>query len=353
MADFIGVSGSATYAVALTGIEEMLSILPNNTVNQISAQDMRNVVYTLSEGVGGGGYDGLYTQTLPLSVKSTVGLGGLSAGRTFSKVPINLMLDTILFPPVGTDYSISASPASFEIGNPINGNQTVNVSVSITQKTFKVKSANVSSNANPANTFTPVNLPTAPDVATPTSYSGKNVTKNATTTFTLALEDDSGVQTPATAQVTYFYPRFSGYLNLSGKTAYGTDFLFTVANSTAVKTDIVNFLSAAPSGGKAWQSVWGNPTVDANFMKFSKSSSALTEATITPPSGVKCYGVLILGENDSIPKSYQINGSDPPADCFINLGTTSFTNEYNVTFTVKILIRTASTLASIKYKFNF
>jgi hypothetical protein len=355
MADFIGVSGSATYAVALTGIEEMLSILPNNTVNQISAQDMRNVVYTLSEGVGGGGYDGLYTQALPLTVKSTVGLGGLSAGRTFSEVPINLMLDTILFPPVGTDYSISASPASFEIGDPITGNQTVNVSVSITQKTFKVKSATTGSNANPANTFTPVNLPTAPDVATPTKYDGKNVTKNATTTFTLALEDEKGVQTPATAQVTYFYPRFSGYIYLGGKSAYGTDFTFTVANSTTVKNDIINFLSAPPSGAgrKAWESVWGIPTVDANFMKFSKSSSALSESTITPPSGLKCYGVLILLATDSVPKSYQLNGADPPADCFIDLGTTNFTNEYNVIFSVRILIRTASTVASIKYKFNF
>jgi hypothetical protein len=265
------------------------------------------------------------------------------------------MLDTILFPPVGTDYSISASPASFEQGDPITGNQTVNVSVSITQKTFNVLSANPGSNANPANSFGPVNLPTAPDVATPTKYDGKNVTKNATTTFTLALTDSRGAQTPATFQVTYFFPRFFGYINLSGKTAYGTDFLFTVANSTSVKNDIISFLSAIPPGPnrKAWESVWAKTTIDENFMKFSKSSSALSEATITPPSGLKCYGVLILGENDSIPKSYQINGADPPADCFINLGTTPFTNEYNVTFTVKILIRTASTLASIKYKFNF
>jgi hypothetical protein len=197
-----------------------------------------------------------------------------------------------------------------------------------------------------------VNRPTAPDVATPTSYSGKFVTKNATTTFTLALEDDSGVKTPTTTQVTYFFPRFSGYINLAGK-SYGTNFTFTVDNSASVKNDIIGYLSAIPSGGKAWQSVWGNPTVDANFMKFSKSSSALSEVTITPPPGLKCYGVLILLATDSVPKSYQLDGADPPADCFIDLGTTPFTNEYNVTFSVRILIRTVSTQASIKYKLNF
>lgn len=355
MADFIGVSGSATYAVALSGVEEMLSILPDNTVNQISAQDMRNVVYTLSEGVGGGGYDGLYTQALPLSVKSTVGLGGLPSGRTFSQVPINTILDTILFPPVGTGYSIKATPASFEIGNPKTGNATVDVEVSITQKTYEVRSANVGSDANPANTFVTPNRPTATDQTSTTEYDAKNVTKNATTTFTLTVTDSSGSALPvATSQVTYFYPRFSGYIYLGGK-SYGTDFTFTVANSTSVKNDIINFLSAAPSipGGKAWQNVWNVPTLDPNYIKFSKSSSALSVVTITPPSGLKCYGVLIFKNGDSIPKSYQINDADPPGDFFIDLGIANFTNEYDVTYEVKIFIRTVSTQASIKYKLNF
>ena len=355
MADFIGVSGSATYAVALSGVEEMLSILPDNTVNQISAQDMRNVVYTLSEGVGGGGYDGLYTQALPLSVKSTVGLGGLPSGKTFSKVPINTILDTILFPPVGTGYSIKATPASFEIGNPKTGNATVDVEVSITQKTYEVRSANVGSDANPANTFVTPNRPTATDQTSTTEYDAKNVTKNATTTFTLTVTDDSGSALPvATSQVTYFYPRFSGYIFLGGK-PYGTNFTFTVANSASVKNDIIAYLSAPPSipGGKAWQNVWNNTPIDANYMKFSKSSSALSVVTITPPSGFLSYGVLIFKSGDTIPKSYQLDDADPPADCFINLGTTSFTNEYGIIYDVIILIRTVSTQASIKYKLNF
>lgn len=47
----IGVPNSATYAESLSGIEAMMSALPDNTTNEISGKDVRDVVFTLYESI--------------------------------------------------------------------------------------------------------------------------------------------------------------------------------------------------------------------------------------------------------------------------------------------------------------
>ena len=113
-----GLSGSATYAVTYDTFDKLMDVLPDNDVQQITAQTMRNVVYTLWENGGGGGAGSFsYTQTAPLTQVSTSTVGGIGPGRTFSNVPLQTLFDQMFFPAVGTVYSISTSPPScFLIG---------------------------------------------------------------------------------------------------------------------------------------------------------------------------------------------------------------------------------------------
>ena len=84
-----GVSGSATYSETLTGIEQMLEVLPDNLSNQITARNVRDVVFTLYEDLqnvstsvsGSGSASGTY-----YSNPNTTGqdLGGIAGGSYFT-----------------------------------------------------------------------------------------------------------------------------------------------------------------------------------------------------------------------------------------------------------------------------
>ena len=105
MAEY-GLSGSATYSVELSGLDSMMQVLPDNNYNQISARNLRDVVYTLWLNGGGGGSFS-YTQGPPVEDKSTIGVGGIPANRNFVDVPLQTFLDEMLFPPLDNEYSIS------------------------------------------------------------------------------------------------------------------------------------------------------------------------------------------------------------------------------------------------------
>jgi hypothetical protein len=88
----IGVPGSATYAQTLSGIEEMLSVIPDNTGNEVSAQDVRDVVYTLYEDIQGLSFSEFtYTNLTP----STNAVGNFPVGTTFSGLTLQDLFDGI------------------------------------------------------------------------------------------------------------------------------------------------------------------------------------------------------------------------------------------------------------------
>ncbi len=80
----LGLYGSATYAVTLSGISEMMDVLPDNTLNEISAQDMRNVVLTLYDDIQGASFsEFVYTDT-PSNLK----VGGVPKGQNFASMSL-------------------------------------------------------------------------------------------------------------------------------------------------------------------------------------------------------------------------------------------------------------------------
>ena len=97
----IGIPGSATYAQTLSGLEEMLNVLPDNTGNLISARDMRDVVYTLYDNILAASFsEFLYTDT-----PSTVEVGGVPKNTQFASMSLFTIFNKLFH----KDYDPSAS----------------------------------------------------------------------------------------------------------------------------------------------------------------------------------------------------------------------------------------------------
>ena len=341
-----GVSGSATYAVTLSGLDELMSALPNNTVNQIRAQDARNVVYTLWESLGGGGGGSFsYTQTLPLTQRSSESVGGIPANRTFSNVALQSLFDQMFFPAVGTGYTITTNPSSYEVGQT---GKTTTVTVTLTKNTPTINSAFVSSTPA-ANTFTPdPTIPTNYGQSLSKDYPDKAVTPNATTTFTLTIDD--GTPKTRSASVVYYYPRFYGSIDLNGVTEFGNGFQFKSDTSSTLKELALNKLK-----GSAWNPVW-NPS-GSSITKFTKESGQMSLVTIVPINPTDgSHGVFLWPSTDysgdGVPTSYFLNDGTQPTNPVVSLGITNFINEYGVPASYSVWIRDFPSKGSIKYKIN-
>ena len=243
---------SKTFSQSLTGLDEIMSVLPNNDNNYISARNVRDVAFTLWLNGGGGGGSFSYTQTPPLTDKSTVAVGGIPVGTTFENVSLQSLFDSMFFPPLDNEYSISGG-GSFEFGttgilrtitvslNQKNSNQLTNARVVKTSDRSAYSENKLQLSPSPPDTQ-------GKDVAyTPRVYTNQTVDEVAggnTTTWTLTVFQ-SGVQLPSrTTSVSFFKYRFWGAIDLTSYATGGSDFNFQSA-SPAQRTAIQNVLIGA------------------------------------------------------------------------------------------------------------
>jgi len=85
-----GVPGDPTYSETLTGLDEIMATLPSQDTGSITARNLRDVSFTLWEEIYGiSTWSFSYTSLTP----STVELGGIPKGTTFSYVPLQELLD--------------------------------------------------------------------------------------------------------------------------------------------------------------------------------------------------------------------------------------------------------------------
>ena len=104
----IGIPGSATFAETLSGIEEMLDVLPNNTANEISAQRMRNVVYTLYQDLQGASFsEFVYTDS-----NSTVAVGGVPLNTSFASMSLFTIFNKLFHKDYGPSSTLKFFPSS-------------------------------------------------------------------------------------------------------------------------------------------------------------------------------------------------------------------------------------------------
>jgi hypothetical protein len=306
-----GLSGSATYSVELSGLDAMMQLLPNNNFNQISARNVRDIVYTLWLNGGGGGGSFSYTQGAPLTDKSTIGVGGIPAQRNFIDVALQTLFDEMFFPPLDNEYSISGG-ASFEFGT---SNPTINFTVTLTQKNSTAYTlASVTSTS--ARSTWPLNniqvspapeLPTGKDDSRTSPYTSQPVDQNEVTTYSLVVREGTTTLTAKTVKATWFSYRYYGVLNLT--TAYGNE--FDVSKATPAQLDSIFGTTGAL-----------NRTV---VLAGSKSSSQLGEVTFTNPNGYHIWMVWPSSDYTAgIPSKFIFNNNE--VNVFTFLGTKSFMN---------------------------
>jgi hypothetical protein len=332
-----GVSGSGTYAVSLTGLDEMMGVLPDNDVNQIRASDVRNVVLTLWDQSGGGAGSFSYTHN-PVSEASTIAVGGIPVGTTFDNVPLQTLFDNMFYPAVGGVYTISTSPATLELGNP---NRKTTVTVNITKKTPTIDSINVS--GGPGNTFVPPTIPTAFNTTTTVNYPNTNVAEDTKTDYTLTVVDSTGTKTPQ-ASVTWFFPRWYGSIDLNTLINANLD---TTKLTSSQKTTIIDTLKG---GSNNWSPVWN----DSSLTSFEAGSSQLPGATITPKNPVLgSHFVLIWPETDygdGDPTNYTFG---PVAGRpFVDLGIHPVQNQYNTIRNCRIWIKDFKSPGTLSFTIN-
>jgi hypothetical protein len=332
-----GVSGSGTYAVSLTGLDEMMGVLPDNDVNQIRASDVRNVVLTLWENGGGGAGSFSYTHD-PVTEASTIAVGGIAVGTTFSNVPLQSLLDNMFYPAVGGIYTISTSPSTLELGNP---NRKTTVSVSITKKTPSINSINVS--GGPSNTFVPPDKPTSYNEKIDKNYPNTNVTEDEATPYTLTVEDSTGIKT-STAGVTWFYPRWYGSIDLNTLISPSLD---TKTLTPSQKTTIIDTLQGA---SETWSPVWNG----SSLTSFQAGSSQLSSATVTPKNtSLGSHIVLIWPSTDygdGDPSGYTFGGFFGRP--FIDLGIHPVQNQHGVIRSCRIWIKDFKSAGTESFTIN-
>lgn len=234
----LGVPGSPTYSQTLSGIDEMMIVLPDNNQNQIAASDVRNVVLTLYEEIQG----------LSSSVSSSVGftfsntnltttsVGGISTNSNLYGKTLQQIFDLMFYPYVRATLSLTANPSIIEFGNT---SSLVNLTWYAKAGSQKINNLSIIRPTIP-NTITVASNITGGLSASGT-LSGNITIPNTTTNYSLrVLEDVTGTTYSVSTSVSWINARYYGVYNLS---SYGNPNLTLNPGSasilSSVFTDIV------------------------------------------------------------------------------------------------------------------
>jgi hypothetical protein len=315
-----GLSGSGTYAVSFLNVDDMMSVLPNNNVNQISARNLRDVIYTLWVNGGGAGGSFSYTQGFPLERKS-IEVGGVPKGTNFVNVPLQVVLDTLFFKQSDNTVSIDGT-GSFEYGFP---NPRVNLIVKLNQNNdnlinfaeIRRSSENVRVPTWPliGTTLEPIpNLPTVVNTIAQTTYNNEEVHRNNKTTWTLSARDINNKPYSDTTTATWFLRRFWGSIDLS---SFGST--FNIFNATPQQlTAVINALSDI-----------NVRTPGVEPLNSSSSESQLGEVDFVVP-GLRhiWFAWPSTDYTNGVPSQFQ-DSTGKEANIFRRVTTRNFENQYN------------------------
>lgn len=226
-----GVFGSPTYAVAINDLGLMLTVLPDNSSNLISAQDVRDVVAGLFENIESVSFSVSsiatssvsYTNLNPTSIQ----LGGVPFNTTFSNVTIQSIFDDLFYPYTAPQLTLTVSPDLVEFGNT---SQTVLVNYSIQGGINDVQDASL---IRPVGSLITTNFPTAFGLTSGTVGSN-NILANQISVFTFSVDDiipPTGGITTITASVDYSLSRFWGTLSSASP-------LVSISTASFVESDV-------------------------------------------------------------------------------------------------------------------
>lgn len=183
----LGTPGSATYSQSLSGIEEMMNVLPNNTANQINARNVRDVVLTLYDDIQGlsSSISSTSSVTYTNLNPSSITVGGISTGSTFNNKTVQQIFDDMFYPYIAPTTSISVSPSVLEYGD---SSTTLTAAWSIEAKKNNITSSTIRRPIGSISVATPLSNTNASGnvssgISSPSSYN--------TQTFTFSVYDGS------------------------------------------------------------------------------------------------------------------------------------------------------------------
>lgn len=273
----LGTPGSATYSQSLSGIEEMMNVLPNNTANQINAKNVRDVVLTLYDDILGlsNSISSTSSVTYTNLNPSSIAVGGIPVGTTFNSKTVQQIFDDMFYPYIAPTTSISVSPSVLEYGD---SSTSLIASWSIQAKKNDITSSVIKKPIGSNNVATPLSNTNASGnvssaISNPSSYN--------TQTFTFSVFDGTTTVVKTTSS-TWGLRRYWGTV-ASGHT------LATTSTASVIYSDISSLSSDISSSYVQTRSI----TTNNNYVVFIWPTQSV-DLSITP---AKCV-IAGLGNTD-------------------------------------------------------
>jgi hypothetical protein len=278
----IGTPGTATYAQSLSGIEEMMSVLPDNLANEITAKKVRDVVYTLYEDLQGmSASEFLYTDD-----PATVTVGGINSGTTFSSMSLQTLFNKLFhkdYPPTG---SLTALPSPIDFGR----TTTVTLTWTATKTTYALSPSGLITRT-PSKTFG-IGVPSAGGSSTVTDTPSINETNS----YTFEFEDTQGnsVSVPATVGYSHriYWGKRSTFTALNDTDIRGLDGASVTTGNGGFASSFVRSFDGINGQGQylcwAFPTSFGTPKFTVNGLQntaFTKINSSYSYTNI--------YGYLV------------------------------------------------------------
>jgi len=138
----LGIPTSPTYAVAVPGIADAMSYIPNNVDNEISAKDLRDIILFLYENSGGGPflYSGLAGSSPQNPAPSTNEVGNWKVNTIFDKVTLQTLFDGIFYKDSGPSVTLTPDVV-IDYRGPVAPLPSLPYSWSVTKRTYSLNTA--------------------------------------------------------------------------------------------------------------------------------------------------------------------------------------------------------------------
>jgi hypothetical protein len=208
---------NSTLSLYTDDISLILNSLPDNNNNEIEAKDVRNAVWSLYnyiqdlESISVTQSVNLYT----LGTPSTVSVGGIQLGSTFSDISIQDIFDIMLTPqvdPILLDFSPSTSEVQFGSTTPISFNYSIGLGSELLDSISIQFPTGINQNITPSN-LNPTTGTT--NVYNPVLTYTTSATVSQTVIATMSYQTPTGTFV-ATSSVTYKHKRYYGKITLPG-----------------------------------------------------------------------------------------------------------------------------------------
>ena len=190
---------TATYAVTFDTLDQMMAAIPDNNDNLISARDVRDSLLTLwwqTQDLGASfsatASQFFYSNPNP----STIAVGGIPVGTTFSNRTLQQMFDDMFYPYTAPSCSLSATNPSREFGSP----NSTTLSWSVTRAKLTIQTITVDGQSF------------IPNGGNQTGTKSAIVTQDVNTTFSMSVSDGTSTINASTS-VNWFNAVYWGTTN--------------------------------------------------------------------------------------------------------------------------------------------